>query len=109
MENELTQFIVQLIQSQHGWFLPVLVDIVNTHIKNSRVRFLIATFASIIVASALNFDELFTIESIADAGMFAGTVSLLFAQAQISYNLYWKNSDTRKSLFGEPTKKSRLP
>jgi hypothetical protein len=109
MNNEALKVIIELVQNQHGWFMPVVVDAVNNHIKNSRMRFVVSVLLSVVVAGLLNYDQVFSIDSFSDAGVFMATVSLLFAQAQISYNLYWKKSEARKALYGDTTNKSKLP
>ena len=104
---ETIAFVQELVQNQSGWVMPAIVDLVNQHVTNSRVRFILSIIITFLLATLLNLDQLVSINSWADAGVFAGTVSFLFAQSQIAYKLYWEKSQLRSNLYSIPESQSK--
>lgn len=89
------------MQNFVGLLLPPVIDLVNTKIPNSNVRFLASMLISALVAVVLSPQLLTDIV----AGYQTGSVetllkevTLVWAEAQLVYKLYWENSAPRESL-----------
>jgi hypothetical protein len=75
-----------------GAFLPPIIDLINTKIVNSKIRYLVSIIVCILIATSIqllsigfNWKEL--IES----------ASIVFLSAQSIYRLYWKDSSLRNN------------
>ena len=79
-----------------GFILPFFIDLVNKFVADSRAKFAIAMAICFLVALVLNFDQFNNLqwEEVMNKGSF------LFAQAQLTYNLYWKKSTPRTKMLG---------
>jgi len=99
---EFVSGIVILIQNWVGIGLPVVIDFVNARVANSKIRFVLSVVICAVVALALNFNKVLEVNNWQDAGILAGQVSFIFAQAQIVYKLYWEKNPLRTKIIGQP-------
>jgi len=77
-----------------GLVLPFLIDIINKHITNSKVKFLISLFVSLALAAWIKFDALVG----GDVLSVLQSAGIVFAEAQTVYKLYWEKSAVRTAL-----------
>lgn len=89
-----------LFQTWNGLFLPVVIDFVNQHIANAKIRVWIAFFICLTTASILNYKEVLAISNMSDAAIMIGKISFIFAQAHLVYKNFYEKSDLRTQLFG---------
>lgn len=76
-----------------GALLPAVVDLVNAHIENSKYRYLVAIGSSLLVAVAINWSNLLSVDLLKSA-------AIVFAVAQVTYEKYWSVSAPRQRLLG---------
>jgi len=89
-----------LVQTWNGLVLPIVIDMVNKHVANAKLRVWIAFFMCVAVASILNYQEVLAISNMTDAAMMIGKISFIFAQAHLVYKNFYEKSDLRVQLFG---------
>lgn len=77
-----------------GFVLPPVIDLVNRYIDNSQVRYLVAMLICLVVGALFHYQELLD----GDWSMLLAKASIVFAEAQTIYRLYWKDSGARKQL-----------
>lgn len=77
-----------------GLVLPPVIDLVNTRVPNQKVRFWVALAICAVVGTVLNYEHL----AAGNVDMLAGSISLIFAEAQVVYHQFWQNSGARASL-----------
>ena len=80
------------IQNLVGLFMPPVIDLINKRIADDRVRFIISAILCVVVGLVINLDKL------SNPSEILGSIAIVFATAQTTYNLYWKKSKIRKSL-----------
>ncbi len=93
--------LVVAIQNFHGLAMPFFIDFINRNVYNEKARFWISILSCLIIASALNINELLQIKDLTDATFFVGKVSFIFAQAQIVYKQWWEKSKTRQEFLNK--------
>lgn len=94
-----------------GLILPPIIDFVNSRATNHKARYLIALGVSIAVAIATNFSDLRVVIislQFNDVGLALYSLQNLFQSfavialaAKASYELYWKDSGPRQTLFNK--------
>lgn len=87
----------QLVQNFIGVVLPPVIDLLNRKVASSVWRFIISVGICILVAAIINYPKFMD----GDWTQFATKFSLIFTEAQIIYQLYWKKSSVRSKLIGE--------
>jgi len=75
-----------------GFILPPFIDLINTRVANSIVRFWISMLFCVAVGVIIN------LEKIKNPEEFLGSIALVFATAQITYKTYWEKSAPRQEL-----------
>lgn len=75
-----------------GFLLPPLIDLVNKKVSDKRLNFIVSLLMCVCVGVGVNVGNL-NIDSLGDV---LGSVSMVFASAQVAYALYWKKSELRK-------------
>lgn len=103
--QSLLPVIVSLVQTWHGLALPVLIDVINQYIANSKVRLWIAFIVCVTVSGILNYQEVLSISNWSDAGVVLAKMSFIFTQAHLVYKNFWENSQARVDLFGRSINK----
>jgi hypothetical protein len=81
------------IQNLIGFVLPPVIDLINTRIGSSMIRFWISLVVCLVVAVAVNFSLL----KVSDIVTLLGNIGIIFSEAQIVYKTYWGNSSLRDS------------
>lgn len=81
----------EIIELLAGGILPPFIDLINSKVANSKVRYVIALLISILVGGLLSINEL-TIENVLESA------AIVFIAAQTVYATYWEKSDPRISL-----------
>lgn len=71
-----------------GLVMPMLIDIVNRNIWDSRWRYVISIVFCLLVGTITNLKEL-RLDSVLASG------AIVFASAQTVYKMYWANSTAR--------------
>lgn len=74
-----------------GIILPPFIDLVNKHIQDKRIKFLVSLLVCIVLGIMLEANKL----KYSSAEDILGSIALVFASAQTSYRLYWKGSTLR--------------
>lgn len=74
-----------------GLVLPLVIDLINKRVDNSKIRFIISLVISIIVAIIINYDSITSGEVLASG-------ALIFTQAQIVYKTFYEKSNIRTKL-----------
>lgn len=74
-----------------GFVMPPVIDIVNRRIVNAKVRFLVSMCICVLLAVVMHAKELTS----GNYAYLASTVGVIFTEAQVIYNLYWKESALR--------------
>lgn len=92
--------IFAIVQTWNGLVLPVVIDFINQHVANPKLRVWIAFFICMAVASILNYQEVLSIRNATDAAFMIGKISFIFAQAHLVYKNFYEKSDLRVQLFG---------
>ena len=77
-----------------GLVLPPVIDLVNHKVSNSAVKVLITVVISLLVGVLLNLDKL----NLNNAGDILQAGLVVFGSAQITYQLYWKDSLDRQRM-----------
>jgi len=77
-----------------GLLLPPLIDFINKKISVKKWRFVVSFLVCTGVGVGMNAGNLNS-DSVGDV---LGSISVVFASAQVAYKLYWEKSDLRKKL-----------
>lgn len=80
-----------------GLVLPPVIDLLNNRVTNANLRFLISLAVCAIVGIVLNLSQL----EARNYDELAKSISLVFASAQVTYQLYWQKSQLRSKMRGE--------
>lgn len=83
-----------------GFVLPPFIDLINRKVKDSDLRFWVAVFSCILLASIMatvesNGFKMFTLVEILD--MIAMKSMMFFGMSQLTYKKLWENSDIRSN------------
>lgn len=87
MDSKLFELIV-------GSVMPLVIDLINSKILNSKVRYFVS------MGICLGIGTLFNINSL-NAGDILASGAIIFGAAQTVYKTYWGQSDARAKVFGE--------
>lgn len=77
-----------------GIVLPPVIDLINSRVADTKLRFLISLVICVVISVAINFNQL-------QYGTMSGfwqSLAIIGSEAQLVYNMFWKNSDTRASM-----------
>lgn len=81
----------ELFELLVGTILPPLIDVLNSKVKNSNVRYALAVMMCLLVGVAFNYKNLNVYDFLASG-------AIVFASAQSIYKVYWRDSSARTSL-----------
>lgn len=84
-----------------GIVLPPLIDVVSKRIPSESMRFVVACAMCLVVGGAVAY-----LKGDLTAGNQIGTVStitIVFTESEVIFNLYWKNSFLRSKLVSQGT------
>lgn len=84
------------MQNLIGLILPPLVDVINSKVANSNIRFLISIAICLVVACLSNIDKI----KAGDWNSLLANAGIIFTEAQVVYKLYWDKSKVRERMFG---------
>jgi len=79
----------KLVEVLLGVILPPLIDVINSKVKDSKVRYGVSLLVCVLVGVVLNRQSVSMVNVL-------GSASLIFASAQTVYNAYWQESGLRK-------------
>lgn len=77
-----------------GLVLPPVIDLINSKVTDSKVRYLVSMGICIVVGVLLNIGDL----TAGSLDTVIASVMLVFVSAQSTYNLYWEKSGLRKDM-----------
>ena len=77
-----------------GLILPPAIDYLNKHVVNDAERFIVAVITCLLFALIVDYQQI----SKGNMNDLPGIALVIFAEAQIIFNLYWKNSFLRDKL-----------
>jgi len=77
-----------------GLLLPPIIEIVNKDVHNENERYLIALITSLLAAAFIDWNLIIHAHVIT----VLQTVAVYATEAQLMFNLYWKDSFLRKKL-----------
>lgn len=77
-----------------GFILPPFIDLINTRIADSRLRYVISMALCLAIGAVIRINEL----QAGDIGTVLKSAGIIFAEAQTVYKLYWEKSKERKTL-----------
>ncbi len=77
-----------------GFILPPFIDVVNKRVASGKVRFGISLFVCLLSAIAITYPSL----ALGDVNSLLLALTVVFSEAQVVYNLYWKDSEARAKL-----------
>lgn len=89
------------MQNLIGFLLPPVIDLVNTKVVNSNLRFILSMVISAVVALVLNPQLATDLLAGVNGGsveLLLKEVSLIWVEAQVVYKLYWEKSQPRERL-----------
>ncbi len=90
-----------------GFILPPGIDIINKYVPNGKVRFLVAFLICVAAGFAVAAPKIFYAGgNIVDAFT---AIGMVFAEAQVVFNLYYKDSSFRAKLQSNLPEKSTTP
>lgn len=75
-----------------GFILPPFIDLINSRVVDTRLRWVISMAICIALGVVFNLDKLNNVEAL------LANIGLIFATAQTTFNLYWGKSDQRETL-----------
>jgi len=79
------------IEALIGIFLPPVIDLVNTHVADTRIRYIISLLIALAIGFVLSLGQLTVTDVL-------GSAAIVFAAAQSAYKLYWEKSEPRAKL-----------
>lgn len=77
-----------------GLVLPPVIDLVNHKISSSSLKLLISVAISLVIGALLNLDKL----NLNSAPEVFKSGLVVFGSAQVTYQLYWKDSLDRQRM-----------
>jgi hypothetical protein len=77
-----------------GQLMPILIDLVNKRVPNSKVRYVIAINACLILGALFNYDRL----SLENIPKVLESFATIFTSAQTAYKLYYENSHVQAKI-----------
>lgn len=77
-----------------GFLMPVVVEVLNRDVPNDTERFIVSLLVCAVAAALLNIEAL----QYANIEDLIASFALVFAQSQVMYRLYFKNSFVRAKL-----------
>lgn len=80
-----------------GLILPPFIDMINKHVTDVRAKYLIALGVSVVVGVLVNLPKLKASSPVE----ILGSIAIVATAAQLSYKLYWEQSDIRKDLLSK--------
>lgn len=80
------------LQNLVGFILPPMIDLINSHVSDARLRYTISLIVCILVGILVNLDKLNSPSEI------MGGIAVVFTSAQITYQTYWKRSEIRSKM-----------
>lgn len=81
-----------------GFVMPLLVELINRDVTNAKVRFIVTVVLCSVVAALLNIPKIL-VGNVSD--LFT-TLTLIFGESQVVYNLYFKASALKESMQRTP-------
>lgn len=75
-----------------GTVLPPFVDLINFHIKDSRVKYVVSLLFSLTIGAIAHWQEL-SLENVLESG------AIIFGAAQTAYKIYFEKSAMREKYF----------
>ncbi len=82
----------KVIELLAGAFMPIVIDLVNSKIGNSTVRYFVSMAICLVIGALFNLGQL-------NAGDILTSGAIIFAAAQTVYKTYWSKSDARAKVF----------
>ena len=82
-------------QNLIGFILPPVVDLVNKFFSNSTVRLFVSMAICVVVGVAVRLGKIHTLEDL------VANSAIIWAEAQITYQIYWKNAGSRTVITGK--------
>lgn len=83
-----------LIEILAGQLMPLLIDVVNKKVPNTKLRYVIAINACLLLGVAFNYDKL----SVKDIPQVLESFAIIFTSAQTAYKLYYENSHVQAKI-----------
>ena len=74
-----------------GVVLPLFIDLVNSKVDNSKLRYAVSVVACLLVGVGLNFSAL-SLDNVLQSGAW------VFASSQTVYKAFWSESGLREKL-----------
>lgn len=81
-----------------GLLLPPLIDVINTKVNSSGLRFWVSVLVCVVLGSVLHILQN---NGIGSQDELAQSIMVVFGLAQLSYKGFYEESSIRKSLTGE--------
>ena len=78
-----------------GFILPPIIDLINTRVANTQIRFWISMAVCVVFAFAANIEEFASL----DWNTILGKIGLVFTESQIIYKVYWEKSTAREKIY----------
>lgn len=76
-----------------GLVLPIVIDLVNRYVSNSKMRYIISVAMCLVVAGLLHAEEIMA----GDVAKLLTSATTIFATATSVYKLYWEDSKVRST------------
>lgn len=77
-----------------GFALPPVIDLINSRLENSKLKWLVSMGICVLVGALLNLDKLNNL----DVGSVLGNIGIIFVESQATYRLYYEKSQVREKL-----------
>ena len=81
----------EILETLGGAVLPPLIDLINKHVADKKVRYFVSLAVCLLMGWFLNIGNL-------SWSNFLTSGTLIFASAQTVYHTYWEKSKVRKNL-----------
>lgn len=82
-----------------GLLLPPLIDLINTKVPNTNIRFIISLVICTVVGVVLNLQDL----KYHNTDDIVKSIAVVFTAAQLTYKLYWERSQVRAKMASKLT------
>lgn len=86
-----------------GLALPPVIDLINHKVSHGALKLFISVTISLIVAALLNLDKL----NVSNAQDIFKSGLVVFGSAQVTYQLYWKDSLDRQRMVNKLQRKDQ--